>query len=421
MILKFPKLTNYQQEAWDFLGDRYREGIIAVIVAPRQCGKSMFCLLKILETAINHSGSCSVIYEPTLNQSRNLYKTFIKMLKDTDLVQSDNGSLLEVELKNGSRCLFKSSEQNSRGFTADLLILDECAWLNDDDIYSILPLVNARNGNLLIVSSPFTSEGYFYTMYMEALEHPSDRLRLFNWSKNPEISRFLTEEKKALYKKTMSRNKYTTEVLGEFLTDFGLLFTRIEENVIEAVSDIKFAYCGIDFGSGSENDFSVLSIFNEKGEMYAIHRTNNLSPMQQVDWLCGLLIDLSKKCKIAHINAEKNSIGSVYIDAMNMRLLPLGIKITEWNTSNSSKQDLVTTFQIALENDEVKILRNDILLNELRRYEAEVSPNSKVIKYNGRNCHDDMVMATLMAYFGLKSKVGAYVVTSINRTIKKRF
>ena len=219
----------------------------------------------------------------------------------------------------------------------------------------------------------------------------------------------------------MSRNKYTTEVLGEFLTDFGLLFTRIEENVIEAVSDIKFAYCGIDFGSGSENDFSVLSIFNEKGEMYAIHRTNNLSPMQQVDWLCGLLIDLSKKCKIAHINAEKNSIGSVYIDAMNMRLLPLGIKITEWNTSNSSKQDLVTTFQIALENDEVKILRNDILLNELRRYEAEISPNSKVIKYNGRNCHDDCVMATLMAYFGLKSKVGAYVVTSINRTIKKRF
>lgn len=407
MEIVFPKLTSYQQEVWEWLGDCKNSGKIAVIKSVRQSGKSFFCLLKLIEQSLSHIG-VSVMFEPTLAQARNMFKQLTKFLEGSNIIKIANSQLLEIEFINGSSILFKSTEQSNRGFTvSNLLILDECAYLDNEEIYAILPLVNANNAPMIIVSTPFTREGYFYDMYLKGLEG-QNRIKTFDWSNQKELERFLSEEQKNLYKQTMNRFKYQTEVLGEFLTNDGLLFTNLENCIGKtSIEKSSFGYIGIDFASGNDGDFTVISCMNENGEQILIKRVNNLSPMQQVEWLIDILIDISQNLTIRKILAEKNSIGAVYIDAMNKKL-PKDIKITEWTTSNSSKQDLVTTLQIALENNQVTLLNDENLLNELRKYEAEIKPNSNVIRYNGKNCHDDMVMATMLSYYAYKKSFGTY-------------
>ena len=410
MELVFPKLTQYQQEVWDWLGDPFESGKIAVIKSVRQSGKTFLLQIELLRMAFSHKCT-SIVFEPTIPLARKVYKSITKALEGSGLIKSANSQLLEVEFTNGSEILFKSTEQLNRGLTVTgLLVLDECAYLDDESIYSILPLVNAHKAPIIIASSPFAMDGYYYTMYLQGLEE-KPLIKTFDWSKHPEISRFLSEEQKALYKQTMSRAKYTTEVLGEFLTDGGLLFTGLE-NCIGDPEDDKIIYLGIDFATGSDGDYTVLSVINNLGQQVKLYRTNNLSPMEQVNWLCGLIKDLASNYTIKTILCEENSIGKVYIDAMKKQL-PKGIVLSNWTTSNKSKQDLVTTFQIALENQYVQILNNPIQLNELRRYQAEINTKTKVITYNGFKSNDDTVIATMLAYYAYKKHLGKFSIAFV--------
>jgi hypothetical protein len=82
------------------------------------------------------------------------------------------------------------------------------------------------------------------------------------------------------------------------------------------------------------------------------------------------------------------------------------MNISEWTTTNKSKNDLVSVFQIALENGYCKILDDPNLLNELRKYQADINVKTKTITYNGYKCHDDMVISTMLAYWAYKKGLG---------------
>ena len=209
----------------------------------------------------------------------------------------------------------------------------------------------------------------------------------------------------------MCRAKYTTEVLGEFLTDGGLLFQGLDTAQGEPDATDRIIYIGIDFGTGGEEDYTVMSVMNSKGQMVKMYRTNNLTPTQQVEWLCGLILDLASKYTIRTVLCEYNSIGTVYIDFMRKKLAGRRIQLTNWITTNKSKQDLVTAFQIALENGYVQILPDPILLGELKKYQAEINSKTKTISYNGYKCHDDTVIATMLAYWAYKKSFGSFSIS----------
>lgn len=417
MNIVLPKLTKYQNDVYDWLGDCKGTGRVAVIKSVRQSGKSFFCQAKLIEMSLTNKGTSAYI-APTLEQSRNMFTNIISALDGTGLIKNANASTLNITFYNNSTILFRSTQQGdaNRGYTVtNILILDECAYLIDESIFTILPLVNAANAPILICSTPFVMDSYFYHMYMMGLEGKNPLVKSFDWSKEPEVSKFLTEERKDFYRQTMSRQKYTTEVLGEFLTDDGLLFRGIDNSVRDVVKPHERLYVGIDFANGGEGDYTVLAAFTEHGEMKYIFRRNNLTPLMQVEWLVEVIEQIGKDCTISKILGEVNSIGKVYIDMLNKRL---PIRIEDFTTTNKSKNDLVTTFQLALESGKVGLLPNTDLLNELRRYQMEVNPTTKKITYNGKGAHDDMVMATMIAYYGIKNNTGTY---SIGMSKKKKY
>ena len=414
MDIVLPKLTGYQKEVWEWLDNSKGTGKIAVIKSVRQSGKSFLCQMILIATSFKYNGVTSVIFEPTMQNARIQYKAIEKFFNNSNLVTVANAQLLEIEFINGSKILFRSTEQKNRGMTVTgVMVLDECAYLPDEEIYTILPLVNAHNAPIIIASTPFTEDGYYYEMYMIGMSGENPNVKSFDWANKPEISRFLTEDRKKFYKQTMSPQKYRTEVEGEFLANDGLLFVGLG-NCIGVAKDSKIVYLGIDFASGNNGDYTVLTAINGNGQMVKYWRTNNLSPMQQVDWLVGLIEDISKQYTIKTIIGEKNSLGVVYIDALNAKIAKYGLQIYDFVTTNSSKQELITNLQIAFENGYITIIDDLVLLNELKRFQATINANTKKITYNGAaGQHDDMVMSLAFAYWAYKKSLGSFSISFI--------
>lgn len=397
MVIKFPRLTSYQQATYDWLGDPYQSGKIAVIKSPRQRGKTAFCGVELISMALKHAGSASYVFEPTLSLARKVFKSIEKSLIPTGMLVIDNSQLLELGLSNGSTISFRSTEQTSRGLTVTgLLVLDECAYLDDEIIYELLPLVNAHKAPILITSTPFIKDGYYWSMWSLGLTDKNKDVKSFDWNGYPDSERFITEEQKALYRATMSPQKYKTEIEGEFLEDGGLLFTGFDACVLDYPAELEELFIGIDFATGKGGDYTVLSALNKYGKQAILERTNNLRPTAQVDWLADIINSLSGRAVIRAIQAEINSIGDVYVDFLRKKV---SYPITEWNTSNESKRKIITQLQLAFEQGKIGIIGDYAQLNELRKYEMQVNAKTKTVTYNGAaGSHDDTVMALAFAY-----------------------
>lgn len=410
MTLIMPQLTDYQQRAFDFFGDG--RGKILIIKAPRQVGKTFFNISELIYSASILKKSVSIVVEPSVFLARKVYNDITKALNGSGVIASANSTTCEINFINGSQIICRSIESMSRGLTVSgILIIDETCFIDDESIYTLLPLINANNAGLILTSSPFTAEGYFYNMYIKGMEDNDPNIKSFDWSKEEGIKKFLTEEKKALYKSVMSKNKYTTEILGEFLENDGLLFTNISACIGEAVPTEKTAYIGIDFATGSDGDYTVLTAINGKGQVIKQVAVNDLTPTKQVDWLVGIIENIKKGYTIRTILAEKNSIGAVYIDYMRKSLLKSNLTVQEFITTNDSKRRIIEQLQTAFEQAAITIPNDPVLINELKRFQATVNPTTKVVRYEGKNCHDDRTMSLAFAYEAYLRRLGNFTIS----------
>lgn len=410
MTLLMPQLTDYQQRAFDFFGDG--RGKILIIKAPRQVGKTFFNISELIYSASALKKSVSIIVEPSVFLARKVYNDITKALNGSGVITSANSTTCEINFINGSQIICRSIESMSRGLTVSgILIIDETCFIDDEAIYTLLPLINANNAGLILTSSPFTAEGYFYNMYIKGMEGNDTNIKTFDWSKEEGIKKFLTDEKKKLYKGIMSRNKYTTEILGEFLANDGLLFTNISACIGDAVPTERTAYIGIDFATGSEGDFTVLTAINGKGQVFKQVAVNDLTPAKQVDWLVGIIENIKKGYTIRTILAEKNSIGAVYIDYMRKSLQKSNLTVQEFNTNNDSKRRIIEQLQAAFEHNNITIPNDPQLINELKRFEAIVNATTKVVRYEGKNSHDDRVMSLAFAYEAYIKRLGTFTIS----------
>ena len=410
MTLIMPQLTDYQQRAFDFFGDG--RGKILIIKAPRQVGKTFFNISELIYSASILKKSVSIVVEPSVFLARKVYNDITQALNGSGVIASANSTICEINFINGSQIICRSIESMSRGLTVSgILIIDETCFFDDESIYTLLPLINANNAGLILTSSPFTAEGYFYNMYIKGMEGNDPNIKSFDWSREEGIKQFLTEEKKALYKSVMSKNKYTTEILGEFLANDGLLFTNISACIGDAVPTEKTAYIGIDFATGSDGDYTVLTAINGKGQVFKQVAVNDLTPTKQVDWLVGIIENIKKGYTIRTILAEKNSIGAVYIDYMRKSLLKSNLTVQEFITTNDSKRRIIEQLQTAFEQAAITIPNDPVLINELKRFQATVNPTTKVVRYEGKNCHDDRTMSLAFAYEAYLRRLGNFTIS----------
>ena len=417
------KPFSFQQDVIDEVKDAHGSGKVVVVKSRRQVGKSILISNLLLYYAINISGTKNYCVSPTYNQGKKIYKSIVSATVSSGIIKSRNATELIITLTNGSSIIFKSAEQrdNLRGETCTgLLCIDECSYISDD-IYNIIkPWCDFHKAVTLMVSTPLVKSGFFYLYYNYGLEkiHNTVSIDWCDQKYKTDLDIILPPERLEEYRSILPRNVFKTEYLGEFLDDDGTVFVGYQKCVKnKALEEKDFLYIGLDWCSGGEGDYTVLSAINQLGEQVYMDRFNRISTTEQINKLSTFINSHKKQIRV--IQSETNSIGTPLTDLLKEKVSPeLKEKFVDFNTSNQSKNALVTNLQVAFEQKQIKILNNDIQLRELSYYTAEFNPKTRNITYNAPSgLHDDTVMALMLSYDAYKnhSTPGTYNLVFTNK------
>lgn len=400
MNINFPKFFDWQLPLFNdciSIIDKPNNEVF-VVCSPRQCGKNHTTQSILVYYSLAKTCT-SIMIEPTFAQCRKVYRQLVKMFLRNNLIDSASGSTFDIILKNGSEINLRSAAQKEslRGLTVNgILILDECSYISTDVYEIVRPFCNVYKAPMILCSTPVAKSGFFWDEY-----NNTDN-KIYYWNRNDyDMTNILSDEQFNRYQRTMTPQKFKTEILGEFLDAESMVFGDFSDciytNMLENTTPI---YAGIDFSTGNGNDSTVITFFNSNKEVCYIWETNKMTPQEQIINIADLL---NKYSSLKEVKAEKNSIGAVYFSSIKDKLKNKYI-LKEFVTTNDSKREIIENLILSFQNKSIKIPDNKTLINQLSYYTLTFSSTGKAI-YNNLNdsIHDDYVMSLAIAYSCFKT------------------
>ena len=354
---------------------------------------------QLLYWALNNQKIRCAWVSPVYKQSKKVFdEVFKAFAKRPEIYRKVNQSELIIEYLTGSTIQFFSAERydNIRGFTFDYLVCDEFAFIDEKAWTEVLrATVLVKGKKVLLISTP-KGKNHFYKMHQ--LDGINEQYKSFTMTSydNPMINPKEIDDAKLTLPEMIFRQEY----LAEFVDGSAMLFNNRTMRINQQSGK---CYGGIDLGRA--DDYSVLSIFNEKGEQIFIER------WRQTEW-ANIIKAISSKLRAFNVNTtliEVNSIGDVVYELLQKECSNF-TRIEPFITTNNSKKEIVENLIVANQNKEVVFTESDWLDKELEMFTYEYNPKSRLIKYSAPNgFHDDGVMATCLSYHCyLQNKTGRY-------------
>lgn len=211
------KLYPYQQQILDTKGN-------IALRSGRQIGKSTIISIKAAEYAANNPRKTILIIASVERQAKLLFEKTLAHLLDNYKRLICTGkkrpTMHIINLVNGSRiyCLPTGmSGYGIRGYTVDMLIADEAAFIPEDVWQAVTPMLASTGGNIILLSTPFGKAGYFHSCF----SNPAYTAFHISSEDCPHIDKeFLKFERER-----MSRVSYAQEYLGEFVDELMRFFS----------------------------------------------------------------------------------------------------------------------------------------------------------------------------------------------------
>jgi len=327
-----------------------------------------------------------------------------------------NKSQYTMECYSGSKLELKSTDNPSSllGSGLDLLIVDECARVNEDVWRTHLrPTLTDRGGKAVFISTPY-GKNWFYDLMLKGTDTDKklDDYSYFHMktADNPHIPNVKEEVEKA--KIELPANDFMQEYEAEFIEGAGSVFRGVRDCLFET-SFRSFPWYDEEFNpdtvySGGLDlarleDFTVQT-FVKKTDSF---RVVGIDRFNELDWKLQQprLSLMSEKYRNPHINAERNNIGDAVLEN-----LPGNYEA--FTTTNATKKDIINNLAILIEQKKIQIPNIPKLVSELEAFSYEVTASGN-IKYGAPNgYHDDMVMSLALACKDLREPIGPKVMKS---------
>ncbi len=375
----------------------------------RQFGKTFLAMNILLKWALEDNGSISMFVSPVYSQAKKVFSELISAIADSGLTLSVNKSELFITFINGSIIYFRSGEREDslRGYTLDYLIMDEAAYQKDVVWKTVLrPTVLVRGKKVLFISTP-KGKNWFYELANRGYSEEYVNYKTFHATSFD--TPFITKEELEEAKLSLPENIYRQEILAAFVDDGGEVFSNLKLNCVlnhypSKETNEKY-FAGLDIGRA--NDYSVLTIFNSKGEVVRIHRQRQNTWNVIVSEVVKHLREFNARCVI-----EINGVGDPIFEQIKKQYS----NVEPFITNNESKQNIIEDLILSLNEEKIKLPTQELntdLYRELSTFTYEYSPKTRKVKYGAPSgFHDDMVMSLALAANCLKKKInyGSYVI-----------
>ena len=358
----------WQQKVLDWKGDDKSVGI--TMRCGRQVGKSEVVSEKAVRFALEFEGTTTMIIAASQRQSSLLFEkvraNIDRREEDGTKLYKEQPTLTRIMLNNGSKIYSLPAGRTGyfiRGFTIDLLIADEAAYIPEEVWKAVTPMLavsrKARNmGWTILLSTPFGKGGYYYDTFTDddfVHVHVSSE----DCTRIPKS--FLKKEKERL-----SKADYMQEYLGEFTDEWNQFFPTAlikscmdfyEWNIKDHRPGSKY-YLGVDIAryGGDENAFVIAELLKTNIKIVVVHTTARVSTTDTI----GRIEKLEEMYHFNKIFIDDGGIGGAVTDILYDRL---GRKVMGLN--NASKR-----FMIKGEELKKGILKEDLYSNTLMLMET---------------------------------------------------
>jgi len=380
-----------------------------VLTTGRQWGKTLLAQNLLLKWALEHPGSVLMWVSPVYAQARKVFSSIHEAVINSGLIKDNHKTNLMMTLVNGSVIHFKSGERpdSLRGFTNDYLIIDEAAYLRDEVWNMVLkPTILVRGKKVLFISTP-KGKNYLYSLSIKGQEY-NEKSYLYLKGSSYDTP-FISADELDEARRSLPEDIYRQEILGEFIDSGGEVFVDIDRycvlhNYQLPRQGTKY-YAGVDFGR--QDDYSVLSIFDDAGELVYYYRDRHKSWSEIIDHIQKKLIEYDALCQV-----EVNSIGDVLYEQLKSKYR----KVEPFLTTNASKQNIIEDFIYGTNEGLIKLPTeklNPELHLELKTFTYDYSLKTRRISYGAiQGAHDDIVMSLCIGYNTLKERKtkGAYYI-----------
>lgn len=354
----------------------------------RQVGKTTTGV-QILAWYLLHTNYKVGFFLPTYKQAKKVFQQAVKGFAEIQELFKINRADLEInQIKFGGNVKFFTSENdNCRGFTFDLLIIDEACFIKDEIFAAaISPTIavatSKGHGKTILLSTP-KAKNWFFRKVADA-----------DSSKTTFFTKFTSEEGGLIshsqigkYKKQLPEHIFRNEYMGEFVEGGSGIFKYKECLQSQLPENQLGMFAGVDFGI--ENDHTVLTILNAQGDLIFIKRWRGLDWFVLLDEIVRNLSQFGRP----RVWVESNGIGNMPAKELRKKYP----NTTPYSTTNKSKFDAINKLAFDFENKKITIPKHDFLLNELDNFQTKTTPTGKIGYEAASGFSDDCVMSLAIA------------------------
>ena len=371
------------------------EGNIA-LRSGRQTGKSTVISILAGDYAAKNKNKLIMIVAAVERQAYLLFEKVLYYMEQAHqkLIKQgkDRPTKSKIQLKNGSviHCLPTGlTGYGIRGFTIDLLIADEAAFIPDEVFNAITPSLSTRikaGARIVLLSTPFGREGYFARAFNDKT------FKNFHISSEecPRIDKdFLMAEKQR-----MTKRQYQQEYLGEFVDDLMQFFPdnlikdvmrRKRPNTI-AKNQNNAYYLGVDLArmGDDESTFAIIDLNKDK----IIQVEQQITTRTRLNESTNHIIQLNKLYDFKKIFLDTGGIGvGVYDhlldnDDTKRKIVPLDnskrvLNHDETLSTRLLKEDLYNNLLRLMETGKIELLDNPEIFQSLKSVQFDHTTDTR--------------------------------------------
>ncbi|RKX66046.1 MAG: hypothetical protein DRP42_03880 [Tenericutes bacterium] len=379
---------------------------------------------KACKFAMEHPGTTTLIIAASQRQSSLLFEKVranfdIKEIEGDDIYK-EQPTLTKIILKNGSKIYSLPAGRTGyfiRGFTIDLLIADEAAYIPEEVWKAVIPMIAVSQklrgmGFLILLSTPFGKGGYFYDSFTDP-DFKHIHVSSEDCWRIPKD--FLKKEKVRL-----TKAEYAQEYLGEFTDEWNQFFntklikscmTFFEWSIKEKAVNSRL-YLGVDIAryGGDENAFVIAELVGTNIKIVKCLTTNRISTTDTI----GRIEKLNEIYNFNKIFIDDSGVGGSVLDVL---IDKLGRKVMGLNNASKRvqvqgeekrkgifKEDLYSNALMLMETGKIELINHLGLLKSLKSiiYEYGQTSSSRKIKIFGNYSH--LTEALVRACWCLKER-----------------
>lgn len=383
----------------------------------RQSGKTSVIAMRAIHFAYAKDKVTVLITSPSMRQSMIMFDRISGFIHSTKTLEREvaRETRTIIQLRNRSRIIaLPCSENLLRGYTADMVICDEAAFMPEETITNVIfPMLSTTNGYAIFLSTPWGKEHFFY----RAFKNPKYSAHKVKSSECPLIAPEFLEEQK----QNMTAEAYKMEFEAEFAEASNCFFSQdlirecIDPN-LELIPSLETEipsgeyFGGCDFGK--LEDYSVIAVLKREDDLLKLVYLYEFPLNTPYMNVIGHLARANKRFGFQKLLVDQTGVGEIVLEELKEQ----GVQNVEGITFTAqSKEAIMTALKLVMEQRRLKMPYHRRLCQQMNEQHYAYNKAGYLTFSHPEESHDDMVCALALANQATRHKQTKTFFTAIQK------